>query len=430
MKKFLALLLLCAIAATLFPACKDSESQPSTPPAQQPEVSEYAVKDLSYIASAISGYDAVRKIAFSSPESNEGLTEYALYWGANGKPLENFTKIASLPADGDSYVYDLPPNTYVPEEAEEIIAETWFHDVKLETTAAKLPALDRSEKLFEFQVISDFQLGYNGTQQTIRTENAFRQIKELSPATSGIFIVGDMTEHGTESEYQDMASIVSRVYGNEKPDLYYAIGNHESYNKQTYTEMLALYEKYTGQNAPYYTVEISGMKFIVLGSVRESAQVGVYAELGREQLDWLEKELEATDDKTTVFLFLHQPLKNTVSGTLESLSQTWYGLYSDEDLRLRQILKNHTNVTFFTGHTHWHLESESPALFGNGKDANYFNTASVGYLWQGEGGGGHYPGSQGLFVEVFEDYFTVRGREFENEMWLTDAQYVLPRTFA
>ena len=87
-------------------------------------------------------------------------------------------------------------------------------------------------------------------------------------------------------------------------------------------------------------------------------------------------------------------------------------------------------MTFFTGHTHWHLESESPALFGNGKDANYFNTASVGYLWQGEGGGGHYPGSQGLFVEVFEDYFTVRGREFENKMWLTDAQYVLPRTFA
>lgn len=431
MKKFLALFLFFAIAsATVFPACNNGKTKPTPPPDPEPEISEYAVKDLNYITSAIYGYNAVRQVRFSSPEKSEGLTEYVLYWGADGKPLENFTKIATIPADGTDYVYDLPPNAYVPEEAEEIIAETWFHDIKLETTAAKLPTLERSEKLFEFQVISDFQLGYNGSQQSVRTENAFRQISEISPNTSGIFIVGDMTEHGTESEYRDMISIIDRVYKDKVPDLYYAIGNHESYSNQTYEDMLGLFEKYTGQNKPYYSVEIGEMKFIVLGSVKESAQVGVYAELGREQLDWLESELEATDNNKTVFLFLHQPLKNTVSGTLESLSQRWYGLYTAEDTRLRQILKEHPNVTFFTGHTHWHLESESPALFGNGKDANYFNTASVGYLWQGAGDGEHYGGSQGLFVEVFEDYFTVRGREFENETWLTAAQYVLPRTFA
>ncbi len=403
----------------------NGNAQPQKPSPEPPEESGYAVQDLTYEPDAGMNGVGGGKIFFSDPKESDGLTEYKLAWGAGGAPLKEYTGLAVFQPGEEEYLYELPEHIYIPREAEQIVVESYFNEIVLDTAVFDLPAAERSEKLYEFQAVSDFQLGGAASPtQHDRTEEAFRQIREISPDTSGIFVVGDMTDHGYAEEYEEMLSIIANIYPETVPDIYYAIGNHESYTGQTYEEMLTLFAAYTGNERAYYSVDKEGTKFIVLGSVKASDTVGVRCELGSAQLNWLEEQLREAGKDDAVFIFLHQPPKNTVSGSLTSLGQTWYGLNDSEDAALRRVLKNYPNATLFTGHTHWHLESEQPALFGEGKDANFFNTASVGYLWQGEGAGSAYAGSEGLFVEVYKDYVVVRGREFERGQWLSGAQYV------
>ena len=437
MKRKIAWLALFLSFLLIFAACSGGVSQgnkeegennpPEKPPEEQPvKENDYAVNDLTfsrYDYDTDVGGGAVR---FTSAGKKEELTEYKIAWGAEDVPLEGFTYLTSYTTEKESYSYEIPYFTYIPEEAKQIIVESYNGDELIDSEAVALPEGERSEKLYEFQVISDLHL--NGIDTDIKYSHAlaaFTQIKTISPQTSGIFLVGDMTDGGYEKEYDQLFSVIRTVYGDTVPDLRFLIGNHESYNGQTYEQEMELFEKYTGNTRAYYSFEMNGAKFIALGSVKASHEgVGVRCELGAEQLDWLESELQDAGTQKDIFLFLHQPLKDTVSGTISNLNQKWDGLNETETARMRSILKNYPNATLFTGHTHWHLESERPALLGDGTDANFFNTASVGYLWQGEGDGSAYSGSQGLFVEVYDDYIVVRGREFETGEWISSAQYV------
>ena len=78
----------------------------------------------------------------------------------------------------------------------------------------------------------------------------------------------------------------------------------------------------------------------------------------------------------------------------------------------------------FSGHTHWNLDSYQPILFGNLQGASYVNCSSVGYVWNDEDK--QEPGSEGIFVEVYEDYVLVKGREFVDRKWIANAQFVFP----
>ncbi|MOA53738.1 hypothetical protein D3C78_1772400 [compost metagenome] len=50
-----------------------------------------------------------------------------------------------------------------------------------------------------------------------------------------------------------------------------------------------------------------------------------------------------------------------------------------------------------------------------------FNAASVGYLWTDEDE--HKEGSQGYYVEVYQDRVLVKGRDFKRSQWVEAAQF-------
>lgn len=421
MKKLLLCILSVCLCLSSFSACKKQEEE------KKPEEKEtYAVKDLSFEKNTeleVGG----GMVSFKAAGKSEELSEYKIAWAADGERLKDYKYLASYTTERDVYYYEIPYFIYIPQEAKQIVVESYKSGELVDKAAVDISNLKRSEKLFEFQVISDLQLDDTSALKHERAKTAFTQIKEFSPETAGIFIVGDMTDHGYENEYKEMLSIIDEVYGENKPYIECVIGNHESINGQSYSELMSLYKKYTGHDKAYFSVEIEGLKFIALGSVKASSEgVGVRCELGTEQINWLEQELASADNET-VFVFLHQPLKDTVSGSLSNLNQTWDGLNESETARLRAIFAKYPKASLFTGHTHWHLESERAALIGNGSDANFFNTAAVGYLWQGSGAGEEFDGSQGLFVEVYRDYVVVRGREFQFNQWITSAQFVFSR---
>ena len=271
----------------------------------------------------------------------------------------------------------------------------------------------------KFAVFSDLHITQSKPQHVSHLKSALTDVVELG-GFSAVFTVGDNTDQGSASEYDLLLQTVESVEG--APDVYYTLGNHDLVYGSGHADQVKLFKEKTGMPSQYYSVELNGMRFIVLGS--DSATTS--GAIAKAQLDWLKSELSKCDKSKPTFIFLHQPLIDTVSGSLYSqdkVIQDWYGVANAEK-DIREMLKNYPNAFLFTGHTHWTLESFHPILAGCGEDANFANCASVGYLWDDTDSA--TGGSEGYFVEVYEDYILLRGREFVKGNWCGAAQFLIP----
>lgn len=265
-----------------------------------------------------------------------------------------------------------------------------------------------------FQIITDTHVTANPNHEYNRNlELALQDIAARCEGSSGIMHIGDVTDHGFPEEYEEMLHILN-TYKETLPAITFTLGNHDV-GLGHWESRLALYESQTGMNGPYHDHWIDGYHYIFLGTEKG---LPTFCDLSDEQLQWLEHKLgEQSSPDQPIFLFLHQPLKNTVAGSLES--QAWYGVTQDEELK--DILSRYPQTLLFTGHTHWELEVANTMFPGHGKMATMFNCASVAYLWTNEDE--HKLGSQGFYVEVYKDKVIVRGRDFKTGTWISTAQY-------
>ena len=189
-----------------------------------------------------------------------------------------------------------------------------------------------------------------------------------------------------------------------------------------------------GAPSLYYDTYINGIHFIVLGSeealvadTSEDGYVSDDAYISEEQFAWLEEKLaETAGADMPIFVFLHQPMADTVAGTIGGKDgQGWNGLSDEQDAELRGILFQYPQVIMFNGHTHWHLESDNEMYDGEEDEPTIFNTASVGYLWTDVPTESYVDGSQGLYVETYADKVIVRGRDFVSGKWIPSASFIV-----
>ncbi|QUL54169.1 metallophosphoesterase [Paenibacillus tritici] len=292
--------------------------------------------------------------------------------------------------------------------------------------------LGGQDPLLTFQIITD-------THVTADPEHEYNQnfgqaLQDLAlhaQGSSGIMHIGDITNNGFPEEYEEVQRILEQHQAS-LPQIRYTLGNHDV-GLGHWDSRLAMYTSRMGMPGPYHDHWISGYHFIFLGT-EEGLQT--FCHLSGGQLQWLDRKLgESAPDNPElggpmeldlgtvplqdrpVFVFLHQPLKDTVAGSLES--QEWYGVTQDQELR--SILSRYPQAMLFTGHTHWELEVSNTMYPGNGQTATMFNAASVAYLWTDKDE--HKSGSQGFYVEVYTDKVLVRGRDFTTGTWIESAQY-------
>lgn len=289
---------------------------------------------------------------------------------------------------------------------------------KQESGAVELKGLERSSggaPLLSFQVITDTHVREDRAHTYNRhLELALRDIARNGESSVGIMHVGDLTDHGFPSEYEEMARIW-RMFEDKLPPLYATMGNHDV-GLGVWEDRLRRFLKFSGMEASYHEHWIEDFQFLFLGTEENHE---LYAVLSDKQLEWLDLKLAegASSGNRPAFLFLHQPLKNTVAGSSEE--QEWHGVQEDDELRA--VLAKHPHAILFTGHTHWELGSENTQYSGNGIMPNMFNASSVAYLWSDEGEA--IEGSQGFYVEVYGDSVHVRGRDFVRGAWLENAHF-------
>jgi len=318
----------------------------------------------------------------------------------------------------------------------------------------------RNEHIFEqplatFQVITDTHVRDEADHIHNRhLEQALADIATFSQGSSGIMHVGDVTDRGLPSEYRELQRIWKQQ-AESLPDIRYTVGNHDigavvwqdppivllemkAYEVAELLEQegqdiseeaasitvaglwqrrLSDFEGTTGMRGSYHDHWIDGYHYIFLGTEQPHPKD---CDMSTEQLEWLDAKLSerATLDHP-IFLFLHQPLMDTVAGSLKE--QGWYGV--NQDAELKAVLAKYPQAILFSGHTHWQLEALHTMYDGAGHMPTMFNASSVGYLWTDQDE--HLEGSEGLHVEIYKDRVVVRGRNFVTGEWIEGAAFTV-----
>ncbi|KAA8784053.1 Icc protein [Paenibacillus sp. 4624] len=177
------------------------------------------------------------------------------------------------------------------------------------------------------------------------------------------------------------------------------------------------FEAATGMKGSYHDHWINGYHYIFLGTEQPHPKD---CEMSSEQLEWLDTKLaeQAVLDHP-IFIFIHQPLMDTVAGSLQN--QGWYGV--NQDAELKAVLAKYPQAILFSGHTHWQLQAPHTMYDGTGQMPTMFNASSVAYLWTDEDE--HLEGSEGLHVEIYKDRVVVKGRDFAAGKWIEGAEYTV-----
>jgi hypothetical protein len=278
----------------------------------------------------------------------------------------------------------------------------------------------------ELFVMSDIHITLNQAHTHNKNfANMLKDVQTLSKDAMGIFVVGDMADTGREQEYKNMTELYKAA--GHVPPIFLAIGNHDL-SSLPFEEANALFLKYatlpdgTHPTDTSYDFWLNGYHFIFLGT---DTAAGLHSSFTRETMNWLKDKIEENRDPARpVFLFLHQSLSNTVSGSLPG--EGWSGV--DNENLLRNALRDYPEVMFFNGHSHWTMDSVGNMYEGDQKlPCRVFNCASVAYLWSGYNvvTGEHLDGSQGYMVKLCDGKLYVLGRDFARGEWIPAAQYCI-----
>ncbi len=362
---------------------------------------------------------------------NNSAKDIVCYWANEQGKLADYTALAKFKIAGETTVFEFPANTLIPSGATKLLVYGALNgvlskdpvEIALPAGAASTPS---GKPIFEFQVVSDIHItGDNSHRNNKQYKAMLGDIVSISPDSKGLFIVGDIANTGNKAEWAVFDKLHKSVSG--APAYYLALGNHDLYNG-AYDEKIAEFLKYAklpdGKNAEscHYDFWLEGYHYVFLGNDKMANNVS--ATLNKSTLEWLDKTLaQDRDAGRSTFLFMHQSIYDTVSGSLPG--QGWDGVISPE--KLKNVLKKYPEVILFNGHSHWTLDSESCMFTGNDSlPITVFNTASVAYLWTSYDviGGENLEGSQGYFLRVYEDRVEVLGRDFVNGKWVASAQFV------
>ncbi len=357
---------------------------------------------------------------------------YYLYWGQEDGILKGYTPLGQVDLQETRH-FTISNNLEAPEGADRIYVFAGSADeadLDAEPFVLTMPEGIRGEEEIlraAFAIVSDIHItehsfySYNKRYKTV-----LRDIRQNMKDASVLLNLGDVTNNGKEKEYQQLEKLME-VYQYDLPDIYYIMGNHDyALNKFDPEQQQELFLEYTGMPDIYYSFESQGYAFICLSS--EGRPKGtelntVEAYLSEDQLDWLEEELKKAagqNPSQPIFVFLHQPLEDTVA-----LSEESSIIPNDQ---LREILDQYPQVVFFSGHTHCPMDASGVVYDGMGNGASMVHAGCTSQLWDMEEdtyADVDSVDSQGCLIEVYDSYIRICGRNFTTQEWMSSAEYIL-----
>ena len=347
-----------------------------------------------------------------------------VYEGVGRKPLSDYAPICALYVDQLVHYEDFVDANVAPREAKAI--GVYNADGKrvgsirisaLKSKSAKTP-------LYSYGVLTDVHFGV----PKIDPENDFKRALEFFSAegASMVCICGDISQDGTETEFQSYAAAVAQ----SKIPVYTTTGNHDCTKKGINLE---LWQKYTGQPLVYeQSVEVDGRTdhFLFLGMKRWHFTEAYYD----EHIEWLEKKLQEHEgDRCYIITHLFFPER---AGNLNGIYPPKNWLRGEQLERLEDLCRKYHNSIWFSGHSHWELVLQKYQDRAN-IHRDYEDGAPVsGWTVHVPGCGcpitsdgttrvNNPPASEGALIQVYKDHVVVLGVDLRNGRYLPIATYRL-----
>lgn len=261
--------------------------------------------------------------------------------------------------------------------------------------------LSEDDLILVVPVISDVHIG--GAGADIKFQETLRDYKDIYGTYDALAIVGDVVDTCKRINYENFKNILNEGIA-EGSDRIIAMGNHEYYlenlSKEEHEER---FMEELGLENLYYDKWIKGYHFIVLAPEHEES-----AKPSEKQLLWFERKLKEAKDSRPIFVFLHQPFKDTVFG-----SETGCNIENNEELY--DIMKKYPQIIFFSGHSHYDLNNEKTIAH---KEFTMINTSSIYYVMSYNDSNEPIYKTQGLVIEVYKSKVIIRRREVLTKQWI------------
>lgn len=247
----------------------------------------------------------------------------------------------------------------------------------------------------------------NDTVSVQQLQQALKDIKASSEKFDVIALTGDITDGGDNTSFNlawdsvenaELSATVLPVMGNHDVWTTYETGAKQIADKAS---------QYTGKKIEktYYSYDVKGYTFIVLGSDAPSDK----ANISSEQLTFLDSELaRATKDGKPAFVICHFPLKNT-----HGLPDVWRagdGDIGEQSEAVRAILVKYKNVFYINGHLHTGIYSASLETLSAENGVYSLNLPAYGQ----PNAKGTFKGTGiGVYMEVYDNEVIFTARNFE-----------------
>jgi 3',5'-cyclic AMP phosphodiesterase CpdA len=191
-----------------------------------------------------------------------------------------------------------------------------------------------------FVQISDSHMGFNkpaNPDVAATLKAAVDKINALPVAPEFILHTGDISHLSKPEEFDTVDQILK---GASAKDVFFVPGEHDVLNDDG-KQFLERYAK----NSPtqgWYSFDKKGAHFVGLVNVM-NLKAGGLGSLGREQLEWLEKDVKHLKASTPIVVFAHIPLW--------SVYPQW-GWGTEDSAQALAYLKKFGSVTVLNGHIH------------------------------------------------------------------------------
>ena len=195
-----------------------------------------------------------------------------------------------------------------------------------------------------FVQISDTHLGFHqpaNPNPAATLGEAIAKINALKVPPAFLVHTGDISHLSKEEEWDAADQIIKGA----NKEVFYIPGEHDVADVDNGKAYLARYGKKT-QGRGWYSFDTAGVHFIALANVfdfQPGFKSAGLAQLGDEQLEWMERDVAPLSDSTPIIVLAHLPLW--------TVYEKW-GWGTADSGRALGYLKRFGSVTVLNGHIH------------------------------------------------------------------------------
>jgi Icc protein len=185
--------------------------------------------------------------------------------------------------------------------------------------------------------LSDPHVSDDDDERALALAAAVRSVVALEPAPGAVLVSGDLTEHGSASEYERVRELLSAL----TMPVHVLAGNHDdrlAMRKSFPLPLAAASEDYR------YVTRCGPLRLIGCDTTRPGRDDGAF---GADRLAWLEARLTEDRDTPTIVAMHHLPLPTGIPA-MDAL-----GLPRADRVAIDELIAAYPHVgTIVTGHVH------------------------------------------------------------------------------